>query len=121
MKYILFMLLFSNSFVCAEGQKEGETAMSNLMFGLTITDMKTYQLYRSKIEPIMSRLGIQILEEYEIKNVLKSTSGSSHINRVAVFSFPNESVKQVFFNDPEYIAAKPLFDISTSNFKKIFE
>ena len=95
--------------------------MSKLMFALSITDEKTYHLYRKKIEPIMARLNIEVLEEYEISQVLKSESGSSAINRVAVFGFPQESVKSEFFSDPEYLAAKPLFEASTAHFRKLIE
>ena len=120
MKYWFVVWLLVNGLTLAEEQNEG-IPMSKLMFVLNITDLKTYQLYRSKIEPLMEKLDVRVLEEYEVANVLKSASGSSSINRVALFGFPSESVKQAFFSDPEYIAAKPLFEASTMNFQKILE
>ena len=120
MKYWFVVLILMSGLAFAK-DNDGGVPMSKLMFTLTITDLKTYQLYRSKISQEMAKLDVQVLEEYEVANVLKSASGSSSINRVALFGFPSESVKQAFFSDPEYIAAKPLFEASTMNFQKILE
>ena len=98
-----------------------EIPMKKLMFALKITDSDTYGRYRKSIKPLMDRLNVVVLEEVKLADVLTTQSGSEDINRLAVFGFPSEEVKVQFFSDPDYISAKPLFEASTSNFRKIIE
>lgn len=95
--------------------------MKKLMFALKITDSDTYSRYRTSIKPLMDRLNVVVLEEVKLADVLTTQSGSEDINRLAVFGFPSEEVKVQFFNDPEYLTAKPLFEASTANFRKIID
>ena len=95
--------------------------VQKLMFVLKITDSDTYGRYRTRIKPLMDRLNVVVLEEVKLADVLTTQSGSEDINRLAVFGFPSEEVKVQFFNDPEYLMAKPLFEASTVNFRKIIE
>lgn len=95
--------------------------MKKLMFALKITDIDTYGRYRKSIKPLMDKLNVVVLEEVELANVLATQSGSKDINRLAVFGFPSEEIKVQFFSDPVYQSAKPLFEASTANFRKIIE
>lgn len=98
-----------------------EAPMHKLIFVLNITREDVYSEYRETIRPLMDRLGIVVLNEYDISTVIHSQSTHDKVNRLAVFGFPTESIKTTFFSDPIYLEAKKLFTISTENFVKIME
>lgn len=89
--------------------------MKLLVFSLFILDIETYQEYRKQILPVMKRHNVEVLHEYSINAVLNSQEADQQVNRLAVFSFPDDESKDIFFNDPEYQAAKPLLLESTKN------
>ena len=101
--------------------KEASQTMEKLVFALKVTDEKMYQTYRNAIAPIMARLNIQVIKEYNIAEVLHSDHQQDQVSRLAVFGFPTNNSKLVFFNDPDYLKAKSLFNASTANFIKIIE
>jgi len=119
MKVLFFMMIMGSS-VLAQAEIE-DVSVIKLMFALQINDPQGYQLYREGIAPVMKELGVTVLEEYEVSRVIKTQSHEKTLNRVAIFQFPNEVVKAQFFSNSQYLAVKPLFEASTSNFRKLIE
>jgi uncharacterized protein (DUF1330 family)/ketosteroid isomerase-like protein len=101
------------------------TPSAPLVFVLNIRDSDTYREYRERIAPIMSRYGVGVRAEYQVAATLHSVTseqqaaGEDQVNRLAVFQFPTEAVREAFFKDPEYLAAKPLLERATLNITKL--
>lgn len=119
----LAVLLLSMTLAYADANNDPKEPqrMEKLIFALKVTDSSVYQNYRDAISPIMDRLNVKVLKEYQISDVLHSQDEDDQVSRLAVFGFPNESSKLQFFNDPIYLEAKTLFNASTKNFIKIIE
>ena len=95
--------------------------MIKLVFVLNVIDEVTYREYRKMIKPLMDNLGIKVLNEYRIADVVHSDSVEDQVNLLAVFGFPSDDVKKQFFENKTYLKAKKLFNASTEHFTKIIE
>jgi len=66
--------------------------MVKLVFALKITNETGYAAYRAAISPKLDELGIQVLNEYRVAEVLHSNKAADDIDIVAMFGFPSEEV-----------------------------
>ncbi len=95
--------------------------MIKLVFVLKITDEALYREYRNQIKPLMQKLNIVVLKEYSISKVLHNKHEKEAVNLLAMFGFPSQESKALFFSSPVYLKAKPLFSESTTHFEKLIE
>lgn len=93
--------------------------MSALVFSVNIHDQATYAEYRRRIAPVMERHGVTIRAEFEVGSTISSVSDDGRANRLAVFLFPTDAAQDAFFEDPAYVAAKPLLLASTDNVQRL--
>jgi uncharacterized protein (DUF1330 family) len=96
--------------------------MVKLVFALKITDEIVYAAYRAAIKPLLDELGVQILNEYRISEVIHSKEATDEVDIVAMFGFPSEESKKLFFSSETYKNAKRnFFYKSTANFTRLVE
>ncbi len=79
-----------------------------ILVGLHVTDDESYANYRAAMTPLLEAAGGTFRYDFTIERMLKGAVDSP-INRLFVISFPDESTKEAFFADPEYLAAKEEF------------
>ena len=121
-KNVVTLFLLTTLSIFQSAMAKDKSAMHKLVFALKITDEQTYGSYREAIAPLMKRLGIVVLREYKIADVLHSKASEDQVTRLAVFGFPDKATKQAFFTHPTYEQAKSqFFTPSTSNFVQIIE
>lgn len=73
--------------------------------GLEVADEAGYAAYRARITPMLERRGGGFVHDFVVGQVLRS-SGSPAMNRVFMMVFPDRSVREAFFADPEYLQAR---------------
>ncbi|MEO6712827.1 MAG: DUF1330 domain-containing protein [Mycobacteriales bacterium] len=93
--------------------------MSPLVFVINIHDPAMYAGYRSRIAPVMKRHGASVRAEYEVASTIFTSGDDGRVNRLAVLLFPSDAARDAFFQDPEYLAAKPLLQSSTGNLNRL--
>ncbi len=76
-----------------------------MVVGLNVTNDERYTEYRAAITPILKSYGGGFRYDFKVAHVLKNEA-SSAINRVFTINFTDETAKEKFFSDPEYLAAK---------------
>lgn len=76
-----------------------------ILVGLHVTDDESYANYRAAMTPLLEAVGGSFRYDFTIAEMLKG-SATPPINRLFVISFPDEAVKESFFTDPRYVAAK---------------
>ena len=76
-----------------------------MLVGLNVTDATRYQAYRRAMTPILRAYGGGFGYDFQVSTVLKAQT-EDPINRVFTLSFPDESQKDAFFIDAQYVEAK---------------
>ncbi len=113
---IYILLVMNTTFYAHAATNEKDENMVELIFALKITDEEKYREYRNAIHPLMHRLGIIVLKEYRISEVVHSNDERESVNMLAMFGFPSTEIKEEFFSSNIYKNAKALFKESTTNF-----
>ena len=72
------------------------------LVGLQVVDDKGYQSYRDEMTPILERYGGGFGYDFKIAEVLKSQT-TAPINRVFTISFPDQSARDAFFSNEDYL------------------
>lgn len=75
------------------------------LVGLNVVDDAGYQAYRREMTPILERYGGGFGYDFRIAEVLRSETDAP-INRVFTIRFPDETAKERFFSNAEYVAIK---------------
>ena len=75
------------------------------LVALNVVDDDAYQAYRDEIMPILRSYGGGFGYDFQIANVLKSST-KAPINRVFTIYFANEDSMNAFFSNAEYLAIK---------------
>ncbi|WP_330961023.1 DUF1330 domain-containing protein [Photobacterium sp. 53610] len=82
--------------------------MYEMIVGLDVTDDEVYSNYRHAMKPILSAYGGSFGYDFQVSEVLLSQV-TEPINRVFTIRFPNESRKNEFFTDQDYVKVKEQF------------
>ena len=85
-----------------------------MVVGLNVTNDERYTEYRAAITPILKSYGGGFRYDFKVSHVLKNEGGEA-INRVFTIGFPDETTKEKFFSDPEYLVAKERLYTSSVN------
>jgi len=74
---------------------------SEILVGLHVSDDAQYDQYRAGMTPILESLGGFFRYDFRIGDVLIAESDDA-INRVFILSFPDETTKNLFFENEAY-------------------
>lgn len=89
--------------------------MYEFLVGLEVSDKGAYSDYRAAMAPILSAFGGGFGFDFVVSEVLLSKVDTP-INRVFTIHFPNKTISENFFSDPEYLKVKAqFFDVSVSH------
>lgn len=103
--------------------------MLEILVGLKVVDDEGYRKYRNKMKPILFNMGGGFRYDFivsetcnlDISNQFHHQMDSS-INRVFIIHFPNQKVRDDFFNNEDYKKIKKkYFDRSVTSTKIIAE
>ncbi len=72
------------------------------LVGLQVVDEAGYQSYRNEMMPILEHYGGGFGYDFKISEVLKSKT-KAPINRVFTISFPDQSARDAFFSNEDYL------------------
>jgi uncharacterized protein (DUF1330 family) len=78
------------------------------LIGLHVRDGDLYRRYREGMTPLLHRAGGAFGYDFVVTEVLQSEANAP-INRVFTITFPERSVADRFFSDPEYLAVRNRF------------
>lgn len=79
--------------------------MFERLVGLQVIDEKVYQEYREAMMPILKAHDGNFGYDFKVSEVLINAS-ENPINRVFTIYFPDKSLSEAFFSNPEYITVK---------------
>jgi uncharacterized protein (DUF1330 family) len=82
-----------------------------IVIAMNVVDADGYAAYRAAMLPILTRYGGQFGYDLTVAAVLRSPA-SHPITRVFTIRFPSRAVREAFFADPEYLAAKETHFVS---------
>jgi uncharacterized protein (DUF1330 family) len=86
----------------------GEKRRHVKIIGLHVRNGDLYRRYRDGMTPLLTRQGGAFGYDFVVSDVLKSEV-KAQINRVFTMTFPDASVADRFFTDPEYLAVRKEF------------